>query len=164
MGALYIAQSTCVLAARLVDETALSEMGDRLRSAGGAFEVMGIQGFDEDTETRIRARFSADRDAEYRELVERAEAILAELQREGARGKFTFAEVEENEAGLAKLRSWFATLSERDLFRASMRDQAEQRIRDAESALEAFAENAAFEDESIAHADGRSRSGDLRDP
>jgi hypothetical protein len=153
MGALYIAQSACVLAAQLVDEKALGETGKRLRGAGGAFDVMGIQGFDEATEKWIRARFSAERDAEYRELIERADAILAELQREGARGKFTFAEVEENEAGLAKLRTWLATVSERDLFGASMRADVERRINNAEVALGAFAERAAAEDESAGHAD-----------
>jgi hypothetical protein len=55
---------------------------------------------------RSGPRFSADRYAEYRELIERADPILAELEREASRGKFTVAEVEEIESGLAKLRTW----------------------------------------------------------
>lgn len=152
MGALYIAQSTCVLTAQLADEKALHQIGDRLRGAGGAFDVMGIQAFDADTEAHIRARFSADRDAEYRELIERADAILAELEHEGGRGKFTFAEVEENESGLAKLHSWFATVAHRDLFAAALRGEAERRLEEADRALAAFAERAASQDENSAQA------------
>jgi hypothetical protein len=149
MGALYIAQSTCVLTAQLADEKALRQIGDRLRGAGGVFDVMGIEAFDDATEAHIRTRFNADRDAEYGELIERADAILAELEVEAGRRKFTFAEVEENESGLAKLRTWLATIRGRDLFNAGLGSEAGQRMEEAEKALAAFTERAATQDESI---------------
>jgi hypothetical protein len=68
-------------------------------------------------------------------------------------GKFTFAEVEENEAGLAKLRTWLATVSERDIFGASMRGEVELKINDADTALAAFAERAAADEENAAQAE-----------
>jgi hypothetical protein len=47
--------------------------------------------------------------------VERPRTLVDELEREGARDKFTFAEVEENEAGVANVRGWLRRVTARDL-------------------------------------------------
>jgi len=72
--------------------------------------------------------------------------VQTELEREGGKGKFTFAEVEENEADLGKLRRWLQTLRDRDLFGAGGRDAADLAVREAGDALQRFAERAAAQD------------------
>jgi hypothetical protein len=46
--------------------------------------------------------------------LDRLPAFFAELETETARGRVTLAEVEENEADLARFRNWTAKIAARD--------------------------------------------------
>jgi hypothetical protein len=147
LGGLYIGPSVCLIPQGLAERRALDQIADGVRSAGGTFDVLVVEAFAEEAQAVLVARFNSARDAEYAEVVERALALQSELEREGAQGKFTFAEVEENEADLGKLQRWLETLGARDLFRAPSRGPAEQAVRDAAAALQRFAERAVGLDE-----------------
>jgi len=127
----------------VVEQQALDQIADGVRSAGGSFDILAIEAFAAETRVLLADRFNAARDAEYAEVVERAEALEAELGREGGSGKFTFAEVEENEADLAKLRRWLKTVIDRDVFGAAGRQPAEEAVRRAATALQHFTERSA---------------------
>src|SRR5215471_8569160 len=103
LGGLYVGPSVCLVPRGLAERRVLDRIGDGVRAAGGSFDVFDVDAFAEGAHARLVDRFNAARDAEYSEVVERALALQAELEREGGRGKFTFAEVEENEADLGKL-------------------------------------------------------------
>jgi len=75
--------------------------------------------------------------------VDRAQALVAELDREAERGKFNFAEVEENDADLAKLRRWLEAIAGRDRYDAGGRAGAEQAVAEADRALQVFTERSA---------------------
>jgi uncharacterized protein YdbL (DUF1318 family) len=147
LGGLYIGSSVCLIPHGLAEPRALAQIADGVRSAGGTFDSFVVEAFAEEAQAVIVERFNSARNAEYAEVVERALALQAELEREGARGKFTFAEVEENEADLAKLQRWLQTVGGRDLFDAPGRSPAEQAVREAAAALQRFAERAARQDE-----------------
>lgn len=148
LGGLYIGPSVCLVPRGLAERRALDQIAEGVRSAGGTFDALVVEAFAEDAQAHLVGRFNAARDAEYAEVVERAVALSAELEREGGQGKFTFAEVEENEADLGKLRRWLETLGRRDLFGAAGRDAAERAVCGASDALQRFAERAAgLEDE-----------------
>jgi hypothetical protein len=146
LGGLYIGPSVCLVPRRLAERQVLERIGDGVRAAGGTFDIFEIEAFAEDANALLLDRFNAARDAEYAEVVERAVALQAELEREGAQGKFTFAEVEENEADLGKLRRWLKALGDRDLFGASGRDAADHAVREAADSVQRFAERAARHD------------------
>jgi hypothetical protein len=149
LGGLYVGPSVCLVPLGLADRRALDRIAEGVRSAGGVFDALVVQAFAEEAQALLVNRFNSARDAEYAEVVERARALLGELEREGARGKFTFAEVEENDADLGKLRRWGATLAARAGVGALGRGSAEQAVREAEVALRGFAARAAeLEDES----------------
>jgi hypothetical protein len=139
LGAVYIGPSACALPTRLVAEDGLSAVAGSLRSAGGSFDAYVVERFEPDAERRLIALYNAARDAEYDELIERAQAVVAELEREGARDKFTFAEVEENEADLVRLQRWARRITWRDVFGASRREAGEAAVRVAHERLDAFA-------------------------
>ncbi|HEU5102958.1 MAG TPA: Chromate resistance protein ChrB [Roseiflexaceae bacterium] len=63
-------------------------------------------------------RFQQQADVEYQELLGRCHDFQAELAAERAKGNLTFAELDENETELTKLRSWLAKIGERDWFDA----------------------------------------------
>jgi hypothetical protein len=148
LGGLYVGPSVCLVPHGLTEQRVLDQIADGVRSAGGTFDVLVVEAFADEAQALLVGRFNSARDAEYAEVVERALALQAELEREGGQGKFTFAEVEENEADLAKLQRWLETLGSRDLFGAPGRGAAEQAVREAADALQRFAERAArLEDE-----------------
>lgn len=138
LGALYVGPSTCLLPAALADQKALAAVAEGITGAGGAIDTFGIEAFDGQAQQALAERFNAERDAEYAEIVERAEALVAELDREAGRGKFTFAEVEENDAELAKLRRWLEAVSGRDHYGAPGRSRAGTAIEEAGRRLGAF--------------------------
>lgn len=147
LGGLYVGPSVCLIPRGLAERRALDRIGQSVRSAGGTFDVLAVDAFAEEAQVWLVDRFNAARDAEYAEVVERAQALVAELERESVMNRFTFAEVEENEADLAKLRRWLETLGRRDLFGASGRSPAERAVSEAGAAMRRFAELAADRDE-----------------
>lgn len=159
MGALYVGPSTCLLPGDLADDRALATVAEGIIGAGGSIDTFGIEALTADAQQALLARFNADRDADYAEVVERAQALIGELDRESQRGKFTFAEVEENEADLGKLRRWLAAIGRRDRYRATSRAGAEQTVAEAERALHAFTERCAAADD---HADEHEDEGAVR--
>ncbi len=87
----------------------------RGNSASG--QILRVQGLDAATTADILARFRADRAQEYAEFLEQCDALLTELAKETDNGKFTYAELEENEQNLERLRKWLAKIQKRDFFR-----------------------------------------------
>jgi len=157
LGGLYLGPTVCLLPARLADQGQLEAIGARVRAAGGAFDVLEIESFAPDAEALIRGRYNEARAAEYAEIVERAAAVVAELDRESTRDKFTFAEVEENEADLTKLRRWLRRVAGRDLFECGARDGADAAVKGTEARLATFVE-VAIAREAGAADDGASSS------
>ena len=147
LGALYVGPSTCLVPLELADEAALATVAEGLTTAGGSIDMFHIELFAGEAQQQLLARFNAERDAEYVEVVERAEALLAELDRETERAKFTFAEVEENEADLTKLRRWLDAIGQRDRYRAPGRSSAQQVVEKAAQALRVFTERTVEADE-----------------
>lgn len=86
-----------------------------IRDRGGTCLVLSVS-TSTDTDDEIVQCFRTDRGREYDELKERCEAFLAEISKEAGAGKFTFAELEEGEADLAKLTRWQRKIKSRDFF------------------------------------------------
>jgi hypothetical protein len=147
LGALYVGPSTCLLPVGLAEDRALATVADGITGAGGSIDTFRIEAFTAEAQQALLERFNADRDAEYAEVVERAQALIGELDRESERGKFTFAEVEENDADLVKLRRWLEAIGRRDQYGATGRARAEQAVQEADVALRVFTERSAEADD-----------------
>jgi len=89
-------------------------------------------------EAALVATFNAARDEEYREVLDRCHTLHAELEKERKAGKFTFAELEENEEDLAKLEAWMAKVHARDRFGAPLAQEAKRALEACREDLEAF--------------------------
>lgn len=146
LAAVYIGPSTCLLPAEVADDKALAAVFEGLTGAGGAIDTYLVEAFSAEAHQALLARANADRDAEYAGLVERAGALVAELDAESQHGNFPFAEVEENEADLAKLRRWLAAIGERDRYGAAGRTAAEHAVEQATERLRVFTARSAGAD------------------
>lgn len=138
LGAFYLQQSVCLLPARDRPAREVARLLARVRTEGGTGRVITIEVPDKREYAALVAEFNAARDAEYHEVLERTPAMLAEIATETARGRATYAEVEESEADLNRFRGWLAKIVARDYFDATGRAAAEAAVAGCERALAEF--------------------------
>ena len=137
IGAVNIQQSMWILP--LTDENfnMLKDIkSEVVQNSGEAFVMKSS--VDEDGRKNIIGRFNAARNEEYGELLEQCEEFFKEIDKEIARENFTFAEIEENEEELDKLKQWFAKIEARDTFGASLKETSETTLSKCAESLEKF--------------------------
>lgn len=144
LGALYLQNSVVLLPERPESERMVARLLGRLHRSGGEGRVLPIAITDPDEERAVISQFCAERSDEYNEIVSRVPAFLEEIAMERARGRATYAEVEESEADLERLQKWLARVRARDYFDAPGRAEAEQAVE------RCAAELASFEAEALA--------------
>ncbi|MGI8816578.1 MAG: Chromate resistance protein ChrB [Pseudonocardia sp.] len=137
LGAIYLQNSAATLPAGPVRERALRKLRHDIVGMGGTAVLLSCAALA--GEHDILAGWQAARDDEYEEIVDKCQHFLAEIDKETAAAHFTYAELEENEEDLIKLRNWFAKITDRDLFEAPARTAALQALDRCEHALETYA-------------------------
>ena len=106
---------------------------------GGSLIIDGGKVLSADQEERIRKIFVESRDEEYQELIYKCDDFFKEIQSEIDRENFIFAEVEENEEELDKLRLWLKKIEKRDVLGGSKRKAANEKVKSCEQVFEDFA-------------------------
>ncbi|MFE3643646.1 Chromate resistance protein ChrB [Streptomyces sp. NPDC059169] len=149
LGALYLQQSVCLLPARDGVRRQVQRLLASVREDGGTARLLTVAVEDDAEYAQLVAEFNTERDAEYAEVVERAPTLLAELEQETARGRATYAEVEESEADLERFDKWLAKIKARDYFDAPGAVAAHEAVEQCRAAL------AAFEDAALAAQTGQ---------
>ncbi|MFZ5587459.1 MAG: Chromate resistance protein ChrB [Thermodesulfobacteriota bacterium] len=91
-------------------------------------------------EEGIRQALLAASNEEYGELIEKCDDFLKELEMEKARRNFIFAEVEENEEDLEKLRKWLRKVEKRASLESPLRKAALSKMKLCEKAMNEFAQ------------------------
>lgn len=137
LGAIYLQNSAAALPAGPGAERALRKLRSQILDMDGTAVLLScavLAG-----ESDVRSAFEAARNDEYEEVVDRCEDFLAQVRKEHVASHFTFAELEENEVDLEKLRNWFARIRQRDTFGASGRPAAEKALGTCQQALEEYA-------------------------
>jgi hypothetical protein len=90
-------------------------------------------------EERIIRAFVESRDEEYREIISKCEDYAKEIESEIERQNFIFAEVEENEEELEKLKQWLRKVKKREIVEAPLHKEATERIKACEELFQDFA-------------------------
>lgn len=137
-GAVYLANSVAVLPESSEAERVLRTLRAEVEQMGGSGQVLRVEALV--GEADIVAAFNAARDAEYTEVLSRCADFQAEIDKETRAEKFTYAELEENEEDLAKLRGWLEKIRTRDRLGASRAQEADTAVASCAAALESFAE------------------------
>jgi hypothetical protein len=146
LGAVYLQQSVSLLPARDEVVRQVRRLTERIRHQGGTVRVLRMRFVDPAAEQSVIEEFNEARDAEYAEVLERIPALRQELAHERARGRATYAEVEESEADLERFRTWLAKIAARDYFAAPGGQAARTAVDEAAADLAAF-EQAALQAE-----------------
>jgi len=137
LGAIYVQSSAAALPASTAAERALRKLRSEIIGMSGTAVLMSCEVLAGQAD--IEAQFQAARNDEYEEIVDKCADFIAGIDKEYADKHFSYAELEENEVDLVKLRNWFAKVVERDAFGADGRAATEQALEACEQSLEAYA-------------------------
>jgi len=102
---------------------------DLARRGDGEVIVLRAAGREDADAARLEQLFTEARQAEWAEFVADCGKFSAEIDSEVAKGKFTLAELEEEEQSLERLRRWHRELAARDVFRAPGAAEAAQQLK-----------------------------------
>jgi hypothetical protein len=137
LGAVYLQNSVAALPAGAGSERALRKLRREILEMGGTAQLLAGSALAGQRD--ILAVFQAARDDEYEEIVDKCQDFHGQLQKEYDAEHFTYAELEENEEDLVKLRNWLAKITERDVFGAPRRAATLEALASCEQALEEYA-------------------------
>ncbi len=138
-GALSLQNGVWVLPNLPEQVTFLEELLTMIRGQGACGQVFSVSAIIESVEKDIVSRFISDRDEEYTEFIDRSQEFLAEIEKESARQKYTFAELEENEQDLLRLTTWLERINKRDYFCGEGAKNAADTLDRCKEAFEKFA-------------------------
>lgn len=137
LGAIYLQSSAAALPASTHAERSLRKLRSDIAEMSGTAVLLSCDVLAGQAD--IEAQFRAARNDEYEEIVDKCNDFIAGLDKEYAESHFSYAELEENEVDLVKLRNWLGRVRERDAFGAAGLQQALNCLADCEEKLEAYA-------------------------
>jgi hypothetical protein len=137
LGAIYLQNSVAALPASVTNERSLRRLRSEILDMSGTAALLSCAVLAGEPE--IRATFQAARDDEYEEIVDKCEDFVGQVDKEYRENHFTYAELEENEVDLVKLKNWLARVRDRDVFGAAGRGAADTAVAACEEKLEEYA-------------------------
>jgi hypothetical protein len=121
-------------------EPGIERARELCREGNGTFAVVGAAPRDAASAALFRNLFRDARAEEWAEFIADCGKFEAEIAKEIAKEKFTFAELEEEEQSLDRLRRWHRELKKRDVLELSEAHDADRRLRACAGVLAGFAE------------------------
>ena len=137
LGAIYLQNSVAALPASPANERSLRKLRREIVDMSGTAILLTAGALAGEAE--VRGAFVTARNEEYAEIIDKCEDFLRQVQKEYDENHFTYAELEENEEDLVKLKNWFAKIVDRDVFRADRRPATERALETCEQSLETYA-------------------------
>jgi hypothetical protein len=143
LGAVYLRDGVCVLPQRPEAQAGLAATAARIDDefGGQATLVENVQ-LPTEREEWVRDQAHAARAEEYAEVEREAQHLLDHIQRETEHREFSFAELEELDADLGKLKRWLHQIRGRDYFAQNQAEPVHDLLGRCEQALAAFLEEA----------------------
>ncbi|WP_338277869.1 Chromate resistance protein ChrB, partial [Escherichia coli] len=111
MGAVYLQNGVCLLPKTDDHTRRLKIIENEINEMAGDSVLLETVALDRAQEDKVIARFKADRDEEYKELLGKCADFEAEIAHETEVQHFTYAELEENDVDLKKLLSWLEKIA-----------------------------------------------------
>lgn len=138
LGAHYLHNGVAIVPNRRDTTRAINRLVDKVNREGGQASSWTIRLTSASQERELIDRLNAERSDEYHEFCSRVPAFLDEIEHERSRGRATYAEVEESEADLDRLRTWIKRINDRDYFDAPGRVEADEALATCEEVFERF--------------------------
>ena len=140
-GALLLGPSAWAIPDVPVATKLIEQVGQLVEPTGGTLLVLSAAGYSPADAERLDQLYSEARGEEWTEFLADCGKYLAELDKEEAAGKYTLAELEEEEQSLDRLRRWYRELRSRDLLGAAAVTAATTQLKICEEKFEQYAEH-----------------------
>jgi hypothetical protein len=141
-GAVYLRDGVAVLPDRTETRRAFRVIATQIGELGGQPTLIEEASLAAEREAAITAQANANREEEYAEVMRDAERFLEHARQEREHRQLTFAELEEIEADLGKLKRWVEQVERRDHFGAPTGDRVRTLLDQCEAELALFLEEA----------------------
>jgi hypothetical protein len=149
-GALQLQQSVVAFPDSEPFARAVARIRAAVDEVGGTTLALRADPFDGADDERLRSAWNDARADEYGELISESEKLVAEIDKEFNKQKFTLAELDEEEAELDKLKAWHQRIRARDVLGCERAEEAEAALVRAGEAVARYT-TAVFD---RTHADG----------
>ncbi len=140
IGALSLGQGAWVVPAVPVFAGGVARVIELAERGDGEALVLDASGRADHDAARLVELFTAERTEEWSEFLADCHKFDAEIDKEIRVGKFTMAELEEEEQSLERLRRWFRDIKARDVFGAPAVTEAEQSLKHCADRLTEYTE------------------------
>lgn len=140
VGALPLGQGAWVVPDAPVFAAGVTRAIELAARGGGEVLTLDATGRAETDAARLEALFTAERAEEWAEFLAECAKFDAEIDKEIRTGKFTMAELEEEEQSLERLRRWYRDIKARDIFGAPAATEAEERLKQCAERLADYTE------------------------
>jgi hypothetical protein len=117
----------------------LERLNDLVGAGNGTLLLLSARGFAGRDVARLEQLYAAAREEEWAEFDADCRKYLAELDKEERLGKYTLAELEEEEQSLDRLRRWYRELRSRDLLGIPATTDSAAMLKQCEEQFEAYA-------------------------
>jgi hypothetical protein len=140
-GAIPLGQGTWAVPDLPAVRPLLERLTDLVEAAQGALLLLTAKGFADSDVARLEQLYAAAREEEWTEFDADCGKYLAELDKEERLGKYTLAELEEEEQSLDRLRRWYRELRSRDLLGIPASMDSATALKLCEERFEAYADH-----------------------
>ncbi len=119
----------------------LERVSGLVDTAGGTLLRLAAKGYADEDVARLEQSYATARKEEWAEFAADCGKYLAELDKEERLGKYTLAELEEEEQSLDRLRRWYRELRSRDLLGVPATTDSATMLKQCEERFEAYADH-----------------------
>jgi CRISPR/Cas system-associated endoribonuclease Cas2 len=138
LGAFLLQQSVYILPNSPPTREAVNALKEQIQHLGGECKILEIASLGEEQEKEVITGFNNNREEEYAEVIKACKELLQEIDEESKTEDFHFADLEENEKHLQRVRELLEGIIKRDYFESGCRAKAVQMINKCDEKFEAF--------------------------
>ena len=139
-GAVPVSSGVWTLPSGPVFQAELDRAAELCRNGGGTFAVIDAAPRDEAATALLHDTFKSARVDEWAEFTADCGKFEAEIAKEITKQKFTFAELEEEEQSMERLRRWYRDLKKRDILGLPEARDSDRHLRVCGTTLDGYAE------------------------
>jgi hypothetical protein len=138
LGAHLLQQSVYILPNLPQVKEAVNTLKEYVQHLGGECKVIEISSLGEEQEREVINGFNSSREEEYTEVVKACNELLAEIIEESNTQDFHFADLEENEKHLQRVKDLFDSVKARDYFVSPLQLKATELITQCQQQFDEF--------------------------
>jgi hypothetical protein len=140
LGAYLLQQSVYVLPNIPEVNESVGRLKDLITHLGGESKFIEVASLGDEQEKEVIAGLNKNREEEYTEVVKACEELLHEIDEESKAQDFHFADLEENEKHLQRVREHLEAVRNRDYFGCPLRARALELIDECQNRFQSFSQ------------------------